>query len=100
MPETRIIPCRIEDLGNKEVIAVDECRILGCVEDVEFDLCSGKILSLLVPAERALFGLGQPTCYYKIPWNQIEKIGDDVILVCRVAPPAEWKRKKANKCSS
>ena len=71
---------------------MEDCRILGCVEDVEFDLCTGKILALLVPAERSLLGLGRPTCHYRIPWNQIEKIGDDVILVCHVSPPTERKK--------
>ncbi len=92
MPDNRFSLCRIEDLSEKEVIAVEDCRILGCVEDVEFDLCTGKILALLVPAERSFLGLGRPTCHYKIPWNQIEKIGDDVILVCHVSPPLEKKR--------
>ena len=97
MSDCRFSLCRIEDLSEKEVIAVEDCRILGYVEDVEFDLCTGKILALLVPAERTLFGLGQPTCYYRIAWDQIEKIGNDVILVCHVPPPSERKKQRNRK---
>ncbi|HAZ19040.1 MAG TPA: YlmC/YmxH family sporulation protein [Clostridiales bacterium] len=94
MPEYKFSLCRIEDLGDKDVISAEDGRRLGCVEDVEFDVCTGRIHTLLVPADRFFFGFGHPSCFYRIPWEHIEKIGEDVIIVCRVGPPGELKRKR------
>ena len=37
------IHMRIEELRRKEVINSCDCRILGCVHDLEFDICTGCI---------------------------------------------------------
>lgn len=72
--------CCIAELRNKEVINVCDGRRLGCVIDVEFSVCDGKIISLVVPKEdkMSLFGRSEG---YHVPWCKIEKIGDDIILV-------------------
>ena len=40
---------RICELHNKQVINTCDCKILGCVADVEFNECTGCIKSLIVP---------------------------------------------------
>ena len=76
--------CCTAALRDKEVINVcDGCR-LGYVCDTEIDICCGKVTALLVPGETRLFSLsGGPVL--RIPWDKIERIGDDIILV-RVNP--------------
>jgi len=72
--------CRIADLRAKEVINIcDGCR-LGYVYDVEIDVCTGKLVSIIVPGPSKFFGLF-PKEDYVISWCEIQKIGDDIILV-------------------
>ena len=44
------------DLKCKEVINVCDGGRLGCVTDLELDLCTGTILSIIVPGERSTGG--------------------------------------------
>ena len=46
---------RICELHNKQVINTCDCKILGCVADVEFNECTGCIKSLIVPGPGKLF---------------------------------------------
>ena len=40
---------RIEELKQKEVINTCNCKILGCADDIEFDICTGCIEAIIVP---------------------------------------------------
>lgn len=72
---------RICDLKKKEVINVcDGCRI-GCIIDVEFDLCDGVITHIVVPGPCKVFGMFGREDEYVIPAKCIRKIGPEVILV-------------------
>ncbi len=62
--------------SKKEVINCSDGKKLGFVFDLEFD-DTGKILNISVK-EKKCFSNSQE---YVIPWNCIEKIGDDIILV-------------------
>ena len=75
--------CSFCDLRCREVVSVGDGKKLGYVSDIEFDLCSGKILSIVVPAEKSLLSLGAifQRDEYRIPWDCIQRIGDDIILV-------------------
>ena len=73
--------CTISDFRDKEVINVCDGRRLGFVIDVEFDITSGKILSIVLPGTRgSLFCFGK-TEDFCIEWCKIQRIGDDIILV-------------------
>ncbi len=75
--------CTLCDLRKLEVINVCTGSRLGCVIDVEFDLCSGNILAILVPRKIEFNELfcKKDKRYIRIPWCCIERIGDDIILV-------------------
>ena len=85
--------CRIVDMRNKEVICIKDGTRLGCVCDVEIDICSGRILNIVV--------FGRPRCWgilgreedIIIDWNCIEVIGDDTILVSFL-PPRPHRKKR------
>ncbi len=66
-------------LCQREVIRVCDAVSLGCVSDVLFESCSGKICALYVsPAasvKRILCGE-----VYVIPFSAVRCIGDTVIL--------------------
>ncbi len=79
--------CTVTQLRDKEVISTKNgCRV-GYVTDVEINRKEGKLCALLIYQSRpkgALFAKPEPL---RIPWEDIEIIGDDTILV-RFAPPA------------
>lgn len=84
---------RIAELRYKEIINVsDGCRF-GYVGDVEVDLDTGKVRSLVVPGRLRLFGLLGREDDLVIPWEDIQVIGQDTILV-RTRPAALSGRRR------
>lgn len=72
---------RICELKQKEVINVKDCRRLGYVGDVDFDICTGCMLALIVPGPGCFCGFLGREKEYIIPFCDICQIGDDIILV-------------------
>lgn len=90
---------RFSELKCKEIINSKTGIRMGFVEDVFFDLENGKILSFSVPVATRFMGFLISRDYYMIPFNDIERIGDDVIIISsmpqRVSPKNErslWER--------
>lgn len=72
---------RLCELKQKEVINICTCVCLGCVSDVDIDVCSGCVLFLIVPGPGKICSfLGRDT-EYVIPWECVRQIGTDIILV-------------------
>ena len=44
------------DLKNKQVINEEDCRILGCVIDIDFNPSNGCINSIIIPGPGKLCG--------------------------------------------
>lgn len=65
---------------QKEVINLTDGRRLGYVQDVEANFETGEITAIIVPGGNKLFSLGAKTDIV-IPWKDIKRIGDDIILV-------------------
>lgn len=83
--------CFVTALREKEVINLnDGCR-LGPVCDVEFDTCSGCIVSIIIFGKSKCLGLLGRFDDIKICWQDIKVIGDDTILV-DFECPAECKK--------
>lgn len=72
---------RICELREKEVINTCDCKVLGCVVDIDFDLCSGQIEAIIVPGPGKVCGIFGVDSEYIIPFACIRKIGPDIILV-------------------
>lgn len=72
---------RLSELKQKEVINIADCRRLGFVGDVEFDICTGRMTAIIVPGPGCLWGFLGRENEYVIPWCGIKQIGDDIILV-------------------
>jgi YlmC/YmxH family sporulation protein len=73
------------DLRRKEVVNILDGKSLGCVCDLVID-CDGKVESLVMPGPfrfAAIFGPENGVC---VPWCNIVKLGEDVILVKLEAP--------------
>ena len=76
-----IMRCFLADFRNKEVINISSGLRMGYVNDVEIDTESGQILSISVPAQSRYFGLFGREDDIVIPWDNITKIGEDIIFV-------------------
>ncbi len=86
--------CSVCELKNKEVICLSDGARLGYVSDVELDLDSGQVVAIIVPGDTKLLRLSKCP-RMRILWCDIERIGDDVILVKRCAMLGE---KKCERC--
>lgn len=69
------------DIQNKEVINIYDGKSLGVVEDMDVDLERGVLESIVVQPPRGFFRFLSREGEYVIPWKEIRRIGDDVILV-------------------
>jgi YlmC/YmxH family sporulation protein len=71
--------CSTEDIRKKEIINLCDGARLGCATDFEISICDAKILALIVQSSGWFcFGKGENII---IPWEKIECIGEDTILV-------------------
>lgn len=72
---------RLCELREKEVINQCDCKRLGCVSDVEFDMKNGCIIAIIVPGIPKLCGLFGRDTEYVIPYRCIKQVGEEIILV-------------------
>ncbi len=72
---------RIAELRQKEVINLTDGRRLGFVKDAEFSLETGRLLSIVLPGPCSFFHLFGRETEMVIPWKDIRKIGEEIILV-------------------
>ena len=69
---------RLSDLQDKDIVNISDGKKIGSIIDVNIDE-EGGMKSLVVEESKfALFGSKNET---EVMWKQIEKIGEDVILV-------------------
>ena len=72
---------RVYDLQKKEVVNINDGKRLGFLYDIEIDLKTGKIGSIIVPGRGRFLGIFGKYEEYIINFSQIKKVGDDIILV-------------------
>jgi len=82
--------CTFSDLRDKEVVNVRDGKRLGYVCDAEIDCGSGRICALLIPGPSKFLGFVKGPMI-RVPWERIERIGDDIILVCADTVKSETK---------
>jgi len=68
------------DLRQLEIINLCDGARLGYACDFEFDCEDARILALVITGSCGFFGFGREDDLI-IPWNKIECIGEDTILV-------------------
>ena len=79
------------ELQSKEVVSLGDGRKLGRIVDLNFCFPEGRVTAIVVPGERC--GLLKPAAEVVIDFCQIQKIGEDVILIRekRTPPPPPGK---------
>lgn len=71
----------LRDLRYKEVISVSDGSRFGYVGDLEIDLDSGQVRNLVIPGQARFFGLFGRREDIVIPWEEVRRFGEDIILV-------------------
>ena len=87
--------CTVNELRCKEVINVCDGQRLGFIDDVEVDIMTGNVVSIIVPGQGKLLGIFGRESSYIIPWSKIQKIGNDTVLVSYSAPTQTDMPKKS-----
>ncbi len=87
--------CRIADLRNKQVVCIKNGCVLGYVYDVEFNTADGRLTSVVLPGRPRFFGIFGHEEDIVIPWNEIEVIGQETILVTTDSAPFIRKPRKS-----
>ena len=72
---------RVSDLRMRDVVNVVDGRRLGMIKDFNLDVEVGRIRSVLLPGSGKILGFFGRNDDLEIPWDNIIKIGVDVILV-------------------
>ena len=87
--------CRFSQLRRKEVINICDGSRLGCVGDLELCIPEGTVKALIVFGPCRFFGLfGRGEDYY-IPWDCVQRFGEDIILIDKPFQRREGEKKKA-----
>lgn len=72
---------RLSDLQSKDVINITDGKKIGNIIDIKIEEATGRIESLVVEPNRVIFNMFSSHQEFDIYWTDIEKIGEDVILV-------------------
>lgn len=73
---------RLSDLQNKDVVDIATGDRIGNVIDVQISSDTGSILKIIIYDKKGFLNMMRGD-EISISWNQIKKIGSDVILVSR-----------------
>ena len=72
---------RLSDLQSKDIVNVIDGKNIGNIIDVRINEESGSIEALVIEPNRNFFSFMNKGIDTEINWENITKIGEDVILV-------------------
>jgi YlmC/YmxH family sporulation protein len=72
---------KISEFQIKDVVNVSDGKRLGNIGDIEINLTTGKIDAVVISGSGRVLGFFGKDEDIVIPWKNIIKIGQDVILV-------------------
>lgn len=70
---------KLSDLQSKDIVDITDGKKIGNIIDVEIDI-NGNMKTLIIQKNK-FFNMFSTKNVFEIKWNQIRKIGKDVILV-------------------
>ena len=85
---------RIAELKDKQVVSLKDASVVGFVSDIEFDTDSGSLTSVVITGKNrgiSFLGRGEDIV---IPWDKIDVIGNDSILISMEGFLPKQRRKK------
>ena len=72
---------KVSKLANKDVVDVVTANKLGRIKDIDVDIKTGKIISFDVVLNMKISNLLKNNNKIKVMWENVENIGDEVILI-------------------
>lgn len=72
---------RLSELQNKNLVNVSNGKNIGNIIDVNIDYRSGNIKSFIIESKGSILTFLNKDNDMEVKWNDIQKIGEDVILV-------------------
>ncbi len=90
---------KISELQARQVINIADGKCLGNIKDIELDWEQGTIRALILPNPTSLWGLLQNKDELIISWQQVVRIGVDVVLV-DIKPQNDNKNRRSRKSQS
>lgn len=71
----------ISEFQTKDVVNVSDGKKLGNIWDFDINVTTGKIQAIIISGQGKMLGFFGRDEEFVIPWRNIVKIGEDVILV-------------------
>jgi YlmC/YmxH family sporulation protein len=71
----------LSELQNKDVVNITDGKRIGTIIDARIEDSSGKIIALVIQSKKGVFGFLSNRPELEVFWDQIVKIGEDIILV-------------------
>lgn len=71
---------RLSDLQSKDIVAIEDGKRIGNIVDISIDE-KGNMEALIVQKSKFMGNMFSTQNEIEIKWNQVKKIGEDVILV-------------------
>jgi len=71
----------ISEFQIKDVVDVSSGKKLGTIGDIDINVTSGKIQAIIIGGTGKMMGFFGKEEGMIVPWRNIVKIGEDVILV-------------------
>jgi YlmC/YmxH family sporulation protein len=71
----------ISEFQTKDVVNVSDGKKLGNIWDYDINVTTGKIQAIIISGQGKMLGFFGRDEEIVIPWRNIVKIGEDVILV-------------------
>ena len=71
---------RLSDLQNKDIVNIQDGKKIGNIVDIKINE-QGAMEGLVVEQTKFFISMFTSHNEIEVKWNQIEKIGEDVILV-------------------
>ncbi|MEW4098945.1 YlmC/YmxH family sporulation protein [Bacillus altitudinis] len=71
----------ISEFQIKDVVDVSSGKKLGTIGDIDINVTSGKIQAIIIGGTGKMMGFFGKEEELIVPWRNIVKIGEDVILV-------------------
>lgn len=72
---------RLSDLQRKDIVNINDGRIIGRIIDAEINDKDGSLESLIIEKSKYMRSLFSSDSDVTIKFEQIKKLGSDVILV-------------------
>ncbi|OLO40807.1 YlmC/YmxH family sporulation protein [Alkalihalophilus pseudofirmus] len=73
---------KISDLQSKDIVNMENGKRLGHLTDLDINLTTGQIDAIIINGTGKMMSFfNRDTEEFVIPWGNIVKIGNDVILV-------------------